>query len=187
MLTIAQKELPKALRDALANLAKGDRVREVDEAIQAALETLSPEGLDTVEIPEGPTVDLSEWREGVEDLRALSEDQLWEQLGFPNKALPFFQEWTDPDAMIESWTDAGEKWLQTADGGRERLVPRWHQLVGILRMLQRGFDRQPVLVMDGVGIGKTLQAIGLIACLAFYRNHFEKHGHFPGIFGAPST
>ena len=41
-------------------------------------------------------------------------------------------------------------------------------------MLQRAFDGNPILLMDGVGIGKTFQVIGFIACLAY---------KFPGTFG----
>jgi hypothetical protein len=39
-----------------------------------------------------------------------------------------------------------------------------------------------VMWMDGVGVGKTMQAVGLIACLAHYREHYKKHGKFPGKF-----
>jgi hypothetical protein len=39
------------------------------------------------------------------------------------------------------------------------------------------------MLMDGVGVGKTMQAVGLIACLAHYREHYRKHGKFPGKFG----
>lgn len=176
-------ELPKVIRDSLDKLAKESQVRDIEHALLATLEMMSPsDGEDSVEIPEGEAVDLSNWREGVEDLRHLSEHELWQQLGFEDKKLPFFQEWTDPEAGIDPWSDDGEKWLATQVGHRKPLVPRWHQLVGILRMLQRAFDGQPILVMDGVGIGKTLQAIGFIACLAYYRSYFSSHARFPGHF-----
>ncbi|KAG6373967.1 P-loop containing nucleoside triphosphate hydrolase protein [Boletus reticuloceps] len=176
------EKLPKVIRDALDKLAKEFQVRDIERALMAALETMSPEGEDQVEIPEGEAVDLSNWREGVEDLRHLSEDQLWQQLGFEERRLPFFQEWTDPEAGIEPWSEEGEEWLATQVDYRRPLVPRWHQLVGILRMLQRAFDNQPIMLMDGVGIGKTLQAIGFIVCLAYYRSYFNSHARFPGHF-----
>ena len=50
-------------------------------------------------------------------------------------------------------------------------------------MLERAFDGKPVLLMDGVGLGKTLQVIGMIACLVFYHESFKKAGKFPGHFG----
>ena len=63
-----------------------------------------------VELPEGCQVEL-DWKEGIEDLAHLSEDDLWGSLGLPDKKLPFFQEYMDPDAVIEPWTEEGEKWL----------------------------------------------------------------------------
>ncbi|KAH0833809.1 P-loop containing nucleoside triphosphate hydrolase protein [Lanmaoa asiatica] len=176
------EELPKVIRDALEKLAKEFQVRDVERALMGALETISPDSEELVEIPDAEHIDMSNWREGVEDLRHLSEDELWQQLGFEDKQLPFFQEWTDPEAAIEPWTDEGQKWLATQVDRRQPLVPRWHQLVGILRMLQRAFDGQPIMMMDGVGIGKTLQAVGFIACLAYYRSFFSAHARFPGHF-----
>ena len=41
-----------------------------------------------------------------------------------------------------------------------------------------------MLLMDEVGLRKTLQVIGTIVCLAFYHKSFKKHGTFPGNFGA---
>ena len=142
----------------------------------------SEENSGIVELPDGRTVDI-DWKEGVEDLAHLSEDDLWTCLGLPDKKLPFFQEYTDPDAAIEPWTEEGEKWLADPTSAREQLRPRWHQLVGILRMLQCAFEGSPVLLMDGVGIGKTFQVVGLIACLAYYVPYYDKNGHFPGSFG----
>ena len=40
-----------------------------------------------------------------------------------------------------------------------------------------------VLVMDAVGIGKTLEAIGVIAWRAYFLSVFEKQNKFPGKFG----
>lgn len=136
----------------------------------------------TVELPEGPGIDVP-WKEGTEDLSDLTEAELWTRLGLQDRSLPFFQQYTDPDAAIDPWSEAGEKWLASVTNSREVLRPRWHQLVGIYRMLERAFDGEPVLLMDGVGIGKTFQVIGFIACLAFYRRYFEKQEKFPGIFG----
>jgi hypothetical protein len=57
-------------------------------------------------------------------------------------------------------------------------VPQWHQLVGILRLIDRVLDGKSVMLMDGVRVGKTMQAVGLIACLTHYREHYKKHGKF---------
>ncbi|KAI6029955.1 P-loop containing nucleoside triphosphate hydrolase protein [Pisolithus microcarpus] len=175
-------KLPKALRDALKKLATEDEIRGVERLVQAALENIQPDD-GMLELPEGESIDFS-WKEGVEDLSNLTEDDLWARLGLKEcKAIPMFQKYTDPDAVIEPWTDEGESWLNNPDSGREPLHARWHQLVGIIRMLQRAFQGEPVLLMDGVGIGKTFQVIGFISCLAWFRSHYEVHKKFPGAFG----
>jgi hypothetical protein len=37
--------------------------------------------------------------------------------------------------------------------------------------------------MDDVGIGKTLQVVGLVALLAYYREYYARHHRFPGKLG----
>lgn len=135
-----------------------------------------------IELPEGSPIEIP-WSEGTEDLAKVTEDELWACLGLPDKKLPFFQEFTDPDAIIEPWTAEGEKWLASETSNREPLRPRWHQLVGIYRMLERAFEGKPVLLMDGVGIGKTFQVIGFVACLSFFHWHHKTYKKFPGAFG----
>lgn len=131
----------------------------------------------------GEEVDLKDWSEGVEELANVDDPTLWTMLGLREMKLPFFQEWTDPNSMVDPWTEEGQGWLDNPSSGRQPLAPRWHQLVGIFRILQRAFDGQPVLLMDGVGLGKTMQAIGAIACLAYYRECYDAKGDFPGYFG----
>lgn len=159
-------------------------MRQIEQLLHAALENITSEdSAVVVELPEEEKIDFP-WKEGTEELSELSEEELWIRLGFRDtKALPFFQDYTDPDGVIDPWSEAGERWLASECSPREVLKPRWHQLVGIHRMLERVFQNQPILLMDGVGIGKTLQAVGLIACMAFYRHFYDKHKRFPGIFG----
>lgn len=177
-------EIPKALRDALKKLASQKAINEVEQLIQATLEDLDSE-VPEIELPDAENIDMV-WKEGVEDLKDLTEKQLWNSLGM-EASLPFFQKYTDPDAAIEPWSPEGVAWLADPKSSREPLQPRWHQLVGIYRMLQRAFEDEPVLLMDGVGIGKTFQVIGFIACLAFFRSCYETHGRFPGAFGKSFT
>jgi hypothetical protein len=99
------------------------------------------------------------------------------------KKLPFFQVWSDPDAVTDPWSKEGQQWLDNLTNLIQSLAPWWHQLVSILKMIDRVLDCEPVMLMDGVGVGKTMQAVGLIACLAHYREHYRKHRKFPGKFG----
>ncbi|KAI6124723.1 hypothetical protein EDD16DRAFT_1474846, partial [Pisolithus croceorrhizus] len=70
-----------------------------------------------------PTLPVEGWQEGVEDLNNLSEDQLWERLGLPERKLPFFQEWTDLDCMIDPWSETGQRWFDDDTQGHKHLNP----------------------------------------------------------------
>ncbi|KAF8422282.1 P-loop containing nucleoside triphosphate hydrolase protein [Boletus edulis BED1] len=176
-------KIPKPIQDALRALASREDVEAIAGQIKVSLENVqmsaNPEPL---ELELDDNVDLKGWKEGVEELSKVSEESLWTMLGFPEKKLPFMQKWTDSGATIDPWSAEGQAWLEDERSDRLPLKPRWHQLVGIYRMLERAFEGKPVLLMDGVGLGKTLQVLGTIACLTFYRNHYSSHKKFPGQF-----
>jgi len=50
-------------------------------------------------------------------------------------------------------------------------------------MLENVFDGKATLLMDGVGLGKTMQAVGTIACLSYYHEYYQQKGDYPGHFG----
>ncbi|KAH9949213.1 P-loop containing nucleoside triphosphate hydrolase protein, partial [Amylocystis lapponica] len=175
---LGSKRVPKALRDALRLLASEGQVR----AITADLNTLingntydTPVEIDFDEIPH------DNWEEGVEEYRHLTVDDLWQYLGTPTKELPFFNVTEDQTASRDPWSTEGEAFLQTAEA--RPFGPRWHQLVGILKLVKKMLAREAVLLMDEVGVGKTMQAVGLIAMRAYYREYYAQHKKFPGIFG----
>ncbi|KAG1785036.1 P-loop containing nucleoside triphosphate hydrolase protein [Suillus plorans] len=174
--------LPKSLRDALDKLATEREVKELELLIETTLAAMVPLDGDEVAIDFTEDMDVGDWKSGVEEYDKCSEDDLWEYLGLPEKRLPFFQRRSDPDAAIDPWSEEGQRWLDDSKSPAQSLAPRWHQLVGILRLIDRFLDGKPVMLMDGVGVGKTMQAVGLIACLAHYKEHYRKHGKFPGKF-----
>ncbi|KAI5982173.1 hypothetical protein EDD15DRAFT_2378268 [Pisolithus albus] len=103
------QRLPKAIRDALRNLASEEDVQAINRLVLASLENIREQDeLDRVDLDLEAALPLEDWREGVEDLNKLSEDELWGKLGLPEKRLPFFQEWTDPDCMIDPWSEVGQ-------------------------------------------------------------------------------
>ena len=163
-------ELPRVLRDVLQKLMTDKDIREMGQLIQASLENIKPTdfAMDPVTFPDSQTVTVP-WKEGTEDLATLTEDKLWVKLGFTHgRRLPYFQLFTDPDAVVEPWSEEGQQWLSFPENPREPLHPCWHQLVGIFHMLEDAFDSEPVLLMDSIGIGKTFQVIGFVVCLSFY-------------------
>ncbi|KAA1479709.1 hypothetical protein DENSPDRAFT_749755, partial [Dentipellis sp. KUC8613] len=123
-----------------------------------------------------------DWEDGVDEYKNMTEDELWEALGLAEKKqLPFFNAKLDPLGVRHPWDEDqnGAEWIEK---NGEAFTPRWHQLVGILKMLENAFAGRPILQMDDVGLGKTLQTIGTIMCLAWFRTVFEEHKRFPGRF-----
>jgi SNF2 family DNA or RNA helicase len=112
----------------------------------------------------------------------MSEDHLWTLLGIPDRRLPFFNTLQDPYGNHDPWTEEGEGWFKSSGRG-EHLALRWHQLVGVTKMVQNVFSGKPILLMDEVGLGKTIQVTALIAILAFYREYYTANGCFPGKIG----
>lgn len=138
--------------------------------------------------PDAPAVDINlaaenwEWKEGVEDLQHLEEDQIWDMLGLTReRAIPYFNVMVDPENTRDSWDPANAAFFANSANLKE-LRLQWHQLIGVLKMLLLAFDGDPTLMMDDVGLGKTIQAVALICMLAYFRRFYAEHGHFPGAF-----
>ncbi|KAJ7488758.1 hypothetical protein B0H11DRAFT_1720317 [Mycena galericulata] len=114
------------------------------------------------------------WEEGTEEYSHLSVDQLWVLIGLPDKAIPFFNTKLDPTGLHNPWTDEGNAFFEDDRNSKINLTPRWHQLVGLYKMMNMAFIAEPVVLMDEVGLGKTLQSIALVACLAYYRDYYQQ-------------
>lgn len=165
--------LPKAVKEALKDFATEARLRELDRIVENALlpvwVTVDPEvGDDSREIDERDDAALEEqlrsWREGTEEYATWSREKVMEALGLKDmKTLPLFNETCDRTSAKRSPWDADDWRTVEREGAEIELVPHWHQLVGILKMLTVLGEGKPVLVMDQVGIGKTMQAVGLLA------------------------
>ncbi|KAG2738555.1 hypothetical protein P692DRAFT_201730973 [Suillus brevipes Sb2] len=179
-----QLRLPKPLRDALRFLASEKDISLLAASIQEQLTFCDPDAETADSVPEfnpdGEDPWDFEWSEGVEEFQNMSEEDLWTILGIPEQRLPFFNALQDPYGNHDPWTDKGEEWLK---GSGEPLLLRWHQLVGVAKMVQNAFSGTPILLMDEVGLGKTIQIIALIAILAFYREYYATHNCFPGKIG----
>ncbi|KAJ7439269.1 hypothetical protein B0H11DRAFT_1752130 [Mycena galericulata] len=156
-------KLPKALRQALEHFATANIIQSLADHLNMIISgaTLDMD-MDMPDIP-NESVPSPVWEEGTEEYSHLSVDQLWILLGFPDKAIPFFNTKLDPTALHNPWTT-----------GIRNLTPRWHQLVGLYKMMNLAFIAEPVVLMDEVGLGKTLQIIALVACLAYYRDYYHQ-------------
>ena len=49
-------------------------------------------------------------------------------------------------------------------------------------MLEHAFEGKATLLMDRVGLRKTMQVISMITCLIYYRTYYTQKGNYPGHF-----
>ena len=126
-----------------------------------------------------PDVD---WEEGVEEWKGVSDTDIWNHLGRPSRMLPYFNAFVDSTGLHDPW-DHPEYFDDLTNPDIEPLSPRWNQLVGVIKGLTLMFEGKPLLLMDGVGFGKTLQLVAIFSMLVFFREEFIKNGRFPGMFG----
>jgi hypothetical protein len=168
-------------------LASDGQIRALAASLQEQLEQSDPNieqedshSLRIHDIALNPPPELP-WSEGVEVYQTWTPVQLRSSLGMPQETVPFFNVKRDKDSNHDPWTDAGRQWLAEAGNG-EPLSLRWHQLVGVLKMMENTFEDKPTLLMDGVGLGKTIQVSAYFALLIYYREYYSKHSTFPGKF-----
>ncbi|KAI9068788.1 hypothetical protein FKP32DRAFT_1560979 [Trametes sanguinea] len=125
--------------------------------------------------------DLADWKEGVEAYEQLSIEQMQQMLGLPTPAFPFFNEKQDPSGVHMPWSEEGRAALRSPEA--TDLAPFWHQWVGVLKITDNMMARKNVLLMDQVGVGKTMQAIGAIATYEWLRLTYSQKGRYPDRFG----
>lgn len=172
--------LPKPIRDALLYLASTDDIKTLGLEIHEHLLRVQKEPAQVPELnfDHEPPI---EWEEGVEEYSTKSMDELWAILGLQKtKTLPDFNNKIDIDAH-NYWSNP--EYMAENESTLRPLAPRWHQLVGILKIVVQAFKGEPLMLMDQVGIGKTLQLVGAIAVLTFFRDFYDKDKSFPGGFG----
>lgn len=129
---------------------------------------------------EDPEEDLMQWMDGdgdlgVAEMKGLSRDELMAQLGLPvspDWTFPFFNSFISdlgslPDEVndFDSYKAPDDEQKALAERNLRRLEPRWHQIVGIAAIVRRVFEGRNVILADGVGVGKTLVCMGLMAYL----------------------
>ncbi|EED77098.1 predicted protein, partial [Postia placenta Mad-698-R] len=148
------KPLPKSIRTALLKLASQPQVESVRAQIMAIINEEQPEviALDFESLPEGT------WKEGTEEYATLTLDKAWEHLGLGSiKRIPGFAEKLDLNDTYDPWSIEGLEVLRS-----EEAVPlelKWHQVIGVIKLVDNLLAGKPVLLMDEVGIGKTMQAV----------------------------
>ena len=174
------------MRESLKQLAQSYEITSIYQLLADIITPVNEEDDEPIAVPVAE-FDLDDWESGVEQFQEWRPKKLWHALGREDHKLPYFNEYEHPNGELEPWSKEFKDWLQTqsvsdAPEWRE-LNPRWHQLVGILKMLINTFEGRPVLLMDEVGVGKTMQVLGYIAMRAFLYEAHNAHGTYPGLFG----
>jgi hypothetical protein len=178
--------IPKALREALQFLATGAQIDYLTATLQDQLNQADPgstaQGL-SPELPwdlDAESDIVIDWTEGVDEFKELSSHDIFTLLGLSDETIPFFNRRQDPYGLHDPWTEEGKEWFDDVQNG-DTLTLRWHQQVGVTKMLMNASAGKPILLMDGVGLGKTIQSTSLIALLAYYCGYYATHGSFPGV------
>jgi SNF2 family DNA or RNA helicase len=147
---------------------------------------------DMVEIDLEPE-EFVDWEEGVEHLRSKTEVELYAMLGFNDMKIPFMNTEVDDDSDIcelpyanAQGGNTGEK-MAPPPGQKKPFALKWHQLVGLTKIVQSALTSQPVLLMDNVGLGKTVQVIAFFAVMAYYRKFYTETHRYPGMWSESNT
>ncbi|KAM5530103.1 hypothetical protein V8D89_016232 [Ganoderma adspersum] len=179
----ADSKLPAPLRKALKELASESYVVVVLGELAEAAEALSEEALERDDDDYNEMVtpyEVGDWASGVERFETWSLEQLWRYLGFRDEILGL-NTLQDPNGLVDPWDE--RPWADLVARNKvTELFPFWHQVVGIAELITRALNGKPSLLMDDVGVGKTLQIVGLIAVYAHYFETHKRTGKFPGAF-----
>lgn len=169
----------KALREAMALWATRGQVT----MLRSALQNYIDKTCVTVEEEDKFDDDLEDWETGVEHLARHTVSELYEELGTTQQQVPDFNNFFDINGEHDPWLAKHNAWFEKDSPARRPFKLRWHQLCAIVKIMENLLKQSGVLVMDAVGIGKTLEAIGVIAWRAYFLSVFEKQNKFPGKFG----
>ncbi|KAF7964787.1 hypothetical protein HWV62_2906 [Athelia sp. TMB] len=169
------KELPPTILKALQEMADEKDIRSIRTLVYESIMIVEDET--PFELPTGESVDL-EWSEGTDKYQNYTMEDAKRALGIDT--MPYFNEWLDPKG--EKTYASHPKWFADEANVKLPCVPRWHQLIGILTLLEAAFENRHMLLMDDMGLGKTMQIAGLIAIITYFREYYDKNQCFPGAF-----
>ncbi|KAH9019861.1 hypothetical protein EDB85DRAFT_1872876 [Lactarius pseudohatsudake] len=131
--------------------------------------------------------DVMEWTEGVDHLKTKTVDELYDMLGFEDRRIPFLVTEVDVESDFGASARMDEVVEDIAPGtephAKQPFSLRWHQLVGVTKMVERALTSGPIMLMDDFGLGKTVQVLTFFAVIAYYRQFYSETKRYPGIWG----
>ncbi len=173
-------EIPANLRKAIKKMADSATISSVTDEIERTLKAMAAVNEVAEELDMGEDISM-EWESGVEEYQRTGLAEIINMLGLPDAKLPNFNHYEDPNGDVDPWSPAFADFVKGDQA--YPMSPRWHQWVGALAMIKRIMAGIPVMLMDDVGIGKTIQVLMVIALMQVYRRHYAEHKRFPGMFG----
>ena len=146
---------------------------------KAYIDLFSPDDQTLGDVLEGDGI-TQDWLDelgdhGVTEFKSYREPDILRLLGLPPDGPPYFFPFCNrvihDQGDILSLTEAGRELLKVQDEAVLKqhkaglLTPRWHQLVGLAACVKRFFRQLNVILADGVGVGKTMQYLMIMAYL----------------------
>ena len=175
--------LPKGIRAAVQDFARQCDITTVLDHLEDLLHTEVAQEDEAENVVPDDELDITDWETGVENLEHKTLDDIWNDYGLGNvRAVPGFNTREDPTGKIDPWSPEGARYLSDPNSGAIPFGPQWHQLLGATGMLLRKFRGRGTLLMDEVGVGKTMQVIVLQMFLIYLRSYREVHNAYPALF-----
>ncbi|EMD31654.1 hypothetical protein CERSUDRAFT_127231 [Gelatoporia subvermispora B] len=177
--------LPKNIRKALQLLADSVLVESITNYMVdiVAIDHEDEDEGEAVELPDLDEDAPTTWTEGTEEFAAHDLERIKDDLGIlKGDSIPMLNTWQDNTGTIDAWSPEFDENVATKTD-ISALRPRWHQYVAVLKIMLKMISGDPILLMDDVGIGKTLVLTAIACCRAWYHMHYKAHGAFPGLAG----
>lgn len=124
-----------------------------------------------------------------------SSEELDMMLGLKASIIPGMVRWTSPDRDFNSFADhsARDKWHAAVEESEQQLANNEpttlrrfrllrHQEAGVVQMMIWLLEGSSGLLLDDVGLGKTIMALSLCAAGTYFAEYFDEHNEFPGYF-----
>lgn len=129
-------------------------------------------------------VDFSGWKSGTEEYEGLTLEDIFKIFGLTGHSIPRMAERIDiRGSEHDPWSEAGQKLLGGSEARELKLF--WHQGIGVLKIMDNLMAGRNLLVMDGVGVGKTLQAVASIALYEWLKDFKEQEKRYPRRWSEP--
>ncbi|KAI0362847.1 hypothetical protein BV20DRAFT_959460, partial [Pilatotrama ljubarskyi] len=126
-------------------------------------------------------VDYAQWTEGVEEYKHLTIEDIIACFALESPRIPIFADKVDMHGIEDPWSPGGQRNLTLPGASELRLF--WHQWIACLKMADAMFEGRNILLMDGVGVGKTIEATATIGLYEWLRVYRKQRGAFPMRFG----